>query len=73
MAEKSKKPRLRFKGFTETWEQREFGKVVNRSTEMACLSELPRVEYEDIISGIGLLNKDITKKQSNKSGLLFSQ
>ena len=56
-----------------TWEQREFGKVVNRSTEMACLSELPRVEYEDIISGIGLLNKDITKKQSNKSGLLFSQ
>ena len=55
------------------WEQREFGKVVNRSTEMACLSELPRVEYEDIISGIGLLNKDITKKQSNKSGLLFSQ
>ena len=40
---------------------------------MACISELPRVEYEDIISGIGLLNKDITKKQSNKSGLLFSQ
>ena len=73
MAENSKKPRLRFKGFTETWEQREFGKVVNRSTEMACISELPRVEYEDIISGIGLLNKDITKKQSNKSGLLFSQ
>ena len=55
------------------WEQREFGKVVNRLTEMACISELPRVEYEDIISGIGLLNKDITKKQSNKSGLLFSQ
>ena len=73
MAENSKKPRLRFKGFTETWEQREFGKVVNRLTEMACISELPRVEYEDIISGIGLLNKDITKKQSNKSGLLFSQ
>ena len=28
MAEKSKKPRLRFKGFTETWEQRKFGEVV---------------------------------------------
>ena len=28
MAEKSKKPRLRFRGFTETWEQRKFGEVV---------------------------------------------
>ena len=32
---------------------------------------LPRVEYEDIISGIGLLNKDITKKTSCKVGLAF--
>ena len=28
MAEKSKKPRLRFKGFAETWEQRKLGEVV---------------------------------------------
>ena len=27
MAENSKKPRLRFKGFTETWEQRELSKI----------------------------------------------
>ncbi len=34
---------------------------------------LPRVEYEDIISGIGLLNKDITKKPSSKTGLIFHE
>ena len=30
MTEKSKKPRLRFKGFTETWEQRKVKDVANR-------------------------------------------
>ena len=46
---------------------------MSQETATESITELPRVEYEDIISGIGLLNKDITKKQSNKSGLLFSQ
>lgn len=32
MAEKSRKPRLRFKGFTETWEQRKLGEVVKEVT-----------------------------------------
>ena len=53
------------------WEQREFGEIVIRSSEMSNDYSLPRVEYEDIISGIGLLNKDITKKMSCKVGLAF--
>lgn len=32
---------------------------------------LPRVEYEDINSGKGTLNKDVRRKKSNKVGLLF--
>jgi len=54
-----------------TWEQREFGEVVVRSSDMSNDFDLPRVEYEDIISGLGLLNKDIKKKISYKTGLVF--
>lgn len=32
---------------------------------------LPKVEYEDINSGKGTLNKDVRRKKSNKVGLLF--
>ena len=32
---------------------------------------MPRVEYEDIISGTGRLNKDIFAKESDKSGMVF--
>ena len=53
------------------WEQREFNSIVKRVTEMAATDGLPRVEYEDIVSGQGTLNKDIYKKQSNKVGILF--
>ena len=34
---------------------------------------LPRVEYEDIISGIGLLNKDVKLKGISKPGIVFNQ
>ena len=53
------------------WEQREFGEIVVRSSDMSNDFDLPRVEYEDIISGLGLLNKDIKKKISYKTGLVF--
>ena len=32
---------------------------------------MPRVEYEDIISGTGRLNKDIFAKESDKTGIVF--
>ena len=64
-------PKLRFPGFTEDWEQRKLGDVVERVSCTSEDSEIPQVEYEDIISGEGRLNKDITKKLSNKKGILF--
>ncbi|MEA5008716.1 restriction endonuclease subunit S [Clostridium tyrobutyricum] len=33
--------------------------------------DLPRVEYEDIVSGQGQLNKDIYEKKSSKRGICF--
>ena len=65
------KPRIRFKGFTDAWEQREFNSIAKRITEMTDTEDLPRVEYEDIVSGQGTLNKDINKKKSCKTGILF--
>lgn len=34
---------------------------------------MPRVEYEDIMSGTGKLNKNIFSKESEKPGLLFDE
>lgn len=41
--EKKKKPAIRFKGFTDSWEQRKLGDVVNRVTRknQDLVSELP--------------------------------
>ena len=66
-------PEIRFKGFTDPWEQRKFGEIAVRSSVICSDDTLPRVEYEDILSGTGRLNKDIYAKQSSKSGIAFHQ
>ena len=72
MAEHAGKPKVRFAGFTETWEQRKFEKIAIRSSAMAvCSRSLPGVEYEDIISEHGILNKDIKTKRAVKIGIKF--
>ena len=66
-------PEIRFKGFTDPWEQRKLGELVDRVVRKCSDDTLPRVEYEDIVSGTGRLNKDIYAKQSSKSGIAFHQ
>lgn len=66
-------PEIRFKGFTDPWEQRKFEEIAVRSSVICSDDTLPRVEYEDIVSGTGRLNKDIYAKQSSKSGIVFHQ
>lgn len=64
-------PAIRFKGFTAPWEQRKFEEIAVRSSSITSNASLPRIEYEDIVSGTGQLNKDIYAKDRNKSGLAF--
>jgi type I restriction enzyme S subunit len=71
MQEHTAKPAVRFAGFTDAWEQRKFEDIAVRSSSMSTESGLPRVEYEDIISGTGRLNKDIFAKESEKEGIVF--
>ena len=66
-------PKIRFKGFSDAWEQRKFDEIAVRSSVICSDANLPRVEYEDIVSGAGRLNKDIFAKQSSKSGIAFHQ
>ena len=58
---------------TSSWEQRKFEEIAVRSSVICSDDTLPRVEYEDIVSGTGRLNKDIYAKQSIKSGIAFHQ
>ncbi|CAD2079306.1 restriction endonuclease subunit S [Jeotgalicoccus coquinae] len=69
--EERRVPELRFKGFHDDWEQRMFQELVNRVSHSSENEHLPRVEYEDIISGRGELNKNLSLKESEKKGTEF--
>ena len=64
-------PAIRFKGFTDAWEQRKFSNIVNRVSQQSNDSNLPKVEFEDIVSGEGRLNKDISHKFDSRKGTVF--
>ena len=64
-------PAIRFNGFTDTWEQRKFSNIVNRVSKQSNDSNLPKVEFEDIVSGEGRLNKDISRKFDDRKGIVF--
>ena len=65
-------PQIRFAGFTDPWEQRKFSDLTDRVSIQSCNPDLPQVEYEDINSGEGTLNKDLRDKEGGKTGIEFS-
>ena len=65
------KPEIRFDGFTDPWEQRKFSDLTDRVSIQSSDPDLPQVEYEDIISGMGVLNKDLRDKEGGKTGIKF--
>lgn len=64
-------PEIRLKKFNSSWESKKFITIVDRISISTTKNELPRIEYEDIISGSGKFNKDINKKISSKQGIEF--
>jgi len=64
-------PEIRFEGFTDPWEQRKFSDLTARASIQSSDSDLPQVEYEDIIPGEGTLNKDLSDKEGGKTGIKF--
>ncbi len=70
----AKVPEMRFAGFTGDWEEKEFMDIAKRQSEiMSSGINYPCVEYEDIDSDEGNLNKDVYKKESKKKGIVFNQ
>lgn len=43
MSENAQKPRIRFKGFSDAWEQRKFDEIAVRSSVICSDANLPRV------------------------------
>ena len=64
-------PEIRLDGFEGEWKEKEFSKLVKRVTQSSDSNSLPKVEFEDIISGQGRLNKDISNKFDNRKGIHF--
>ena len=56
---------------TPSWEQRKLSDLTDRVSIQSSDSDLPQVEYEDIISGEGTLNKDLRDKEGGKTGIKF--
>ena len=54
-----------------SWEQRKFSDLTDRVSIQSCDSDLPQVEYEDIVSGEGTLNKNLHDKEGGKTGIKF--
>ena len=64
-------PEIRLKGFEGEWKEKDFSKLVKRVTQSSDSDSLPKVEFEDIVSGQGQLNKDISRKFDNRKGIHF--
>ena len=70
--EEKKVPALRFRGFDNAWEQYKLSHFAQReSVFRSSSSEYPSVEYEDVVSERGCLNKDIRLKETEKTGIAF--
>ena len=66
------KPTIRFIGFDDEWEQRKFSDIAVRESSISTsTTDIPSVEYEDVIAEEGRLNKDIRLKEAVKSGITF--
>lgn len=73
MEEKRLVPKRRFEGFSKELNSLKFEEMVTRTSQIIEDDKLPQLEYQDIVSSLGRLNKDITKKDINKKGVLFNK
>lgn len=68
-----KEPKIRFKGFCGEWKELPFSEIVERTSSTGKTGSLPGIEFEDIVSGEGCLNKDVYQKDCRKYGKIFRE
>ena len=55
-----------------SWEQRKFSEIAQReSATKKSSTDFPSIEYEDVVSEVGILNKDVRLKETQKTGIGF--
>ena len=64
---------IRFKGFKDEWILMNFSDMVQRVSTYDISNILPCVEFEDIVAGEGVLNKDVFRKNVCKHGIRFAK
>lgn len=65
------KPKIRFLKNKHSWVRNTFEEIAKRRTKSSDNPDLPRVEYQDIISGEGRLKKDLNKNIDCRKGIVF--
>lgn len=65
------KPKIRFLKNKHSWVRNTFEEIAKRRTKSSDNPDLPRIEYQDIISGEGRLNKDLNKNIDCHKGIVF--
>ena len=65
------KPKIRFLKNKHSWVRNTFEEIAKRRTKSSDNPDLPRIEYQDIISGEGRLNKDLSKNIDCRKGIVF--
>lgn len=68
-----KEPQIRFKGFSGEWKDLPFSEIAERTSSTGKTGSLPGIEFEDIVSGEGCLNKDVYQKDCRKYGKIFRE
>ena len=68
-----KEPKIRFKEFSGEWKDLPFSEIAERTSSTGKTGSLPGIEFEDIVSGEGCLNKDVYQKDCRKYGKIFRE
>lgn len=68
-----KELKIRFKGFSGEWKDLPFSEIAERTSSTGKTGSLPGIEFEDIVSGEGCLNKDVYQKDCRKYGKIFRE
>ena len=65
------KPKIRFLKNKHSWVRSTFEEIAKRRTKSSDNPGLPRIEYQDILSGEGRLNKELSKNIDCRKGIVF--
>lgn len=71
MSVASKIPPLRFKGFEGAWEAKRLERLVKKRNESAESGDVPKLEYEDVVSFEGVLKRSLDQLYVVKRGTSF--